>query len=166
MRAGTKLISILLIMSGITISSSAVNSQSQPGTEAAASSRRLKENIQDLSLGIEAVQKLRPVTFRWKNRGDYDLGFLAEEVAGVDPILVVYGSKGPEGVKYLQLTAVLVRAAQQLKAENEQLMRGTDELKAENERLNSANTEFEERLSKLERIVQSLEEKAAEKKEK
>ena len=51
-----------------------------------------------------------------------DLGFIAEEVEKVDPILVTYNEDGQvEGVKYKQLTAVVINAVKELKAENETL---------------------------------------------
>lgn len=56
------------------------------------SSLRYKEQIEDLSIGLDAVQRLRPVSFKWKDREEYDLGLIAEEVAEVDPILVNYSS--------------------------------------------------------------------------
>lgn len=75
------------------------------------SSARYKDGISPLNLGMEVVERLRPITFRWKDRGEADLGFAAEEVAEVDPILVTYNPAGEiEGVKYRQLTAVLVNA--------------------------------------------------------
>lgn len=75
------------------------------------SSRRYKEAIQDLEAGGEVVERLRPVEFRWKQDRRRDLGFVAEEVARIDPLLVTYNADGEiEGVKYRQLTAVLVNA--------------------------------------------------------
>lgn len=50
------------------------------------------EQVEDLSIGLDAVQRLRPVSFKWKDREEYDLGLIAEEVADVDPILVSYSS--------------------------------------------------------------------------
>jgi hypothetical protein len=51
------------------------------------SDQRLKENVTDISLGLETINNLRPVTFNWKqdifnkNRaGTRDSGFIAQEV--------------------------------------------------------------------------------------
>jgi hypothetical protein len=86
------------------------------------SSLQHKEKIQDLEMGLETVEMLRPVTFKWKDRREYDLGFIAEEVAEIAPILVTYNREGEvEGVRYMQLTALLVKAIQGLKVENEVL---------------------------------------------
>ncbi len=47
-------------------------------------------------------------------RGD-DLGFIAEEVADVDPLLATYGVDGaPGGVKYHHMTALLTQGIQEL----------------------------------------------------
>jgi len=60
------------------------------------------------------VARLRPVSFQWKDRDVRDLGFVAEEVAEIDPLLATYNDQGEiEGVKYRQLTAVLVNAIQE-----------------------------------------------------
>lgn len=78
------------------------------------SSGRYKGAIVPLSLGLETVERLRPVTFKWKDRDERDLGFVAEEVAEIAPLLATRNDDGAiEGVKYKQLTAVLVNAIQE-----------------------------------------------------
>ena len=75
------------------------------------SSARYKDDIAPLSLGLDIVEQLEPVTFTWKDHEGQDLGFVAEEVAEIDPLLATYNEEGQiEGVKYKQLTAVLVNA--------------------------------------------------------
>lgn len=79
------------------------------------SSTRYKDAVDELSLGLETVLKLHPVTFRWRGDGLRDLGFIAEEVAAVDPLLATYDEEGLEsGVKYRRMAAVLTRAIQEL----------------------------------------------------
>lgn len=86
-----------------------------------ASSRKLKENIADLSLGLGTVSKLRPVSFTWKANSNRDFGFIAEEVAELDPMLAIYNEQGePDGVKYANMSAVLVKAAQEQQLQIEQ----------------------------------------------
>lgn len=99
---------------------------------ACTSLRKFKENIQNLNLGLDTVMKLRPVTFDWKdpNMGGHDLGFIAEEVNAVDPILGQYTEGKLSGVKYTQLTAVLVKAVQDLEKENEALRARVSALEA------------------------------------
>ena len=78
------------------------------------SSLRYKNNVENLQLGLETVAHLRPVTFNWKTNGEPDLGFVAEEVNQVSPLLTTLNKEGQiEGVKYDRISAVLVRAVQQ-----------------------------------------------------
>ncbi len=89
------------------------------------SSRRYKQNINGLTLGLETVAQLEPVTFEWQSTDQLDLGFIAEEVAEINPLLVTTKNGDLEGVKYKQLSAVLVNTFKQqqaqLKAQQAQL---------------------------------------------
>ena len=79
------------------------------------SSARYKDEVETLDLGLDVVRRLRPVAFRWKDSGAADLGFVAEEVAGIDPRLVTRNEAGEiEGVKYDRLSAVLAGALQEV----------------------------------------------------
>lgn len=83
------------------------------------SSIRYKENVKDAPFGLTEVTKMRPVTFKWKGRDENDLGLIAEEVAKINPLFVTYKDGKIEGVKYAQLTAVLVNAIKELKGAND-----------------------------------------------
>jgi hypothetical protein len=86
------------------------------------SSLRYKTNVESLTSGLNLIQRLRPVTFDWKSRNEHDLGFIAEEVAEVEPLLTFRNEKGEiEGVKYAQMSAVLVNAVKEQQAQIEQL---------------------------------------------
>lgn len=80
------------------------------------SSIRYKERIEDASFGLKEVSRMRPVTFKWKGRSDVDFGLIAEEIAAVNPLFVTYKNGKVEGVKYPQLTAVLIGAIKQQQA--------------------------------------------------
>jgi hypothetical protein len=82
------------------------------------SSIRYKENVKDANFGLKEVMAMRPVTFKWKGRTEQDFGLIAEEVAKIDPRYVTYKDGRIEGVKYPQLTAVLVNAVKELNAAN------------------------------------------------
>ena len=77
-----------------------------------------KENQQDLTLGLETIMQLRPVEFDWipSKGGARDFGFIAEEVASVNPLLAAYESPGGAlvGVKYRHLTALLAKGIQEI----------------------------------------------------
>ena len=94
------------------------------------SSRRYKENIQDLSLGLDDVMKMRAVTFKWKGRDEEDLGFVAEEMHEISPLLNNYKNGQIEGVKYGQVSAVLVNAVKELKVQLDQEKRENALLRA------------------------------------
>jgi uncharacterized coiled-coil protein SlyX len=60
------------------------------------SSRRLKKEIKAIEKVSEAVLALKPVTFRYKNdkTNTLQFGLIAEEVAKIDPALVVRDKNG------------------------------------------------------------------------
>ena len=78
------------------------------------SSLRYKTAVDTFTGGLELVRQLRPITFRWKADGMKDVGFAAEEVNTIAPLLTTTNDKGEiEGVKYAQLTTILVNAVNQ-----------------------------------------------------
>jgi hypothetical protein len=93
------------------------------------SSIRYKEHVADLGLGLDAVAALRPVTYDWKQSGIPDLGFIAEEVDRVTPLLVTRDREGViQGVKYERITAVLVKAMQEQQRRIEELEKSVRDL--------------------------------------
>jgi hypothetical protein len=95
------------------------------------SSARYKENIADLTLGMDAIQQLRPVTFDWKGRDEQDLGLVAEQVNQVSPLLTTRTAGGEiEGVKYAQVTALLIKGMQEQQAQIEDLQLQNRQLQA------------------------------------
>jgi hypothetical protein len=101
------------VSSGATIF---INNKGQLGIQP--SSRRYKEDIQDMGSASKDLFRLRPVTFRYKKSepdGSKPLryGLIAEEVAKVYPELVVRGKDGQaEGVEYSQLPVLLLNELQ------------------------------------------------------
>jgi hypothetical protein len=82
------------------------------------SSLRFKTDVEDYSGGLDVVERLRPVTFTWRRKPVRDLGFIAEEVMEIDPLLATFDNEGQvQGVKYGQLTAVLVNAVKEQQAQ-------------------------------------------------
>lgn len=87
-----------------------------------ASSLRFKKNIADLGeeSGIAEVMKFRPVSFEYKPEGIFKnerryVGLIAEEVNQIDKRLVGYDKEGqPHSVQYEFLTAIIVKAMQEL----------------------------------------------------
>lgn len=99
------------------------------------SSLRYKTAIKDFRRGLNVVNRLRPITFDWKEGGMHDLGFGAEDVAAIEPLLVTRNGKGEvEGVKYDRISAVLVNAVQeqqqQISQQQEQIKLQRDEIES------------------------------------
>ena len=75
------------------------------------SSRRFKDDITSMEKASEALLSLRPVTFHYKNdvKATPQFGLIAEEVAKVNPALVVPDKEGrPYSVRYDQVNAMLL----------------------------------------------------------
>lgn len=85
-----------------------------------ASTRKVKQDIEPLDIGLGAVLRMQPVSYDLKPEFNPEhlgrqVGLVAEDVALIDPRLVAVDDKGePRGVRYMQLTAVLVRSIQEL----------------------------------------------------
>ena len=84
------------------------------GTWTDASDESLKSNIEDLRYGLDEVNDIRPRSFEFKKSGQASVGFVAQELEDVIPELVSNSGMGTKGVSYGQMTAVLVKAVQEL----------------------------------------------------
>ena len=77
----------------------------------AASSERFKKDIATMETASEAIMSLRPVTFHYKTdtKGTPQFGLIAEEVAKVNPALVLPDKEGkPYTVRYDAVNAMLL----------------------------------------------------------
>jgi Chaperone of endosialidase len=86
-----------------------VDSAGQLGT--ISSSRRFKHEIKSMDEASEAILALKPVTFRYRSdrNGTPQFGLIAEDVAEVNPDLVVRDEKGEiYSVRYDQVNAMLL----------------------------------------------------------
>jgi hypothetical protein len=86
------------------------------------SSIRYKEDVTDCAYGLDTIVQMKARTFKYKDSGRADVGFIAEEVAPLIPELVPLDKNGqPDGVSYDRLTAVLCKAIQELNSKVEAL---------------------------------------------
>jgi hypothetical protein len=114
---------------------------------ACSSSARYKRDIDDLELGLSAVLRLRAVGYRWKDSGQADVGFVAEEIAALDERLVTRNERGQvEGVKYDRLTALLANAVQELAARDSLAAERLGRVEADNAALRARLQAIEARL--------------------
>jgi hypothetical protein len=87
------------------------------------STRKIKQDIRDIDIGLDTVLKLHPVAYHLKPAANpkhlgEQVGLIAEDVQAIDPRLVGLDSQGNvEGVRYMQLTAVLIKAIQDQQAQ-------------------------------------------------
>ena len=118
------------------------------------SSLRYKTNLAVYRSGLSVVNRLRPISFTWKEGGMRDVGFGAEDVEKIDPLLVTYNQQGQvEGVKYDRINVVLVNA---IKQQQDQIERQQAEvLKQQNqiEALRTANLALNARLRGVEKAL-------------
>jgi hypothetical protein len=86
-----------------------IDSTNKLGTNA--SSKRFKQDIRAMDKASDGLLALKPVTFHYKSDKTEtpQFGLIAEEVAEVDPALVVRDKEGkPYGVRYDQVNAMLL----------------------------------------------------------
>jgi hypothetical protein len=101
------------------------------------SDARLKKNVKQLTNVLEKLEQIRGVSFDWnelyeslgRSTGHREIGVIAQEVEAVFPQLVTtWSDEEYRAVDYSRLTAVLVEAVKELKAENEALKQRIDAL--------------------------------------
>jgi hypothetical protein len=114
-----------------------VNSDGKLGT--IMSSRRFKDDIKPMDKTSEDVLALQPVTFRYKKdfdpTGTAQFGLVAEDVAKVNPDLVVRDKEGkPYSVRYDQVNAMLLNEFLKEHRKVEQLTRDFESKLAEQQK--------------------------------
>ncbi|HOP12447.1 MAG TPA: tail fiber domain-containing protein [Lentimicrobium sp.] len=111
------------------------------------SDARQKQNIRPISYGLDAVMRMKPVLFEWKNKPEDGSkpGFLAQDLLEVIPEVVVTKEKEVDretgkvsfkeaaslGVYYSDLIPVLAKAIQEQQAMIQQQQETIDKLKDE-----------------------------------
>ena len=81
------------------------------------SDERLKSEVSPMRNALKTVNSLKAVDFTWKEDGQRDFGFLAQDMKDVIPGAVHGTEEGMFGVDYGRLTAVLVSAIQEQSAQ-------------------------------------------------
>jgi hypothetical protein len=75
------------------------------------SSVKNKTDVQPFSEGLNIIQRLDPVSFKWKEGEKSDVGLNAEDVAEVEPLLVTRNAKGEvEDVKQENMIVLFINA--------------------------------------------------------
>ncbi|MDQ4122234.1 MAG: tail fiber domain-containing protein [Acidobacteriota bacterium] len=113
------------------------------------SSLRYKTNITPFNYGLNLVNRLQPITFKWKEGGMLDLGLGAEDVEKIEPLLVTYNKNGQiEGVKYDRIGIVLLNAVKeqqvQIEEQKSQLLKQQERDKAQQEQIQHQQRQIEQ----------------------
>ena len=99
---------------------------------------KFKKNVHEIDNALDKLSKLRGVGFEWR-QDEYaqmrfadgpQIGVIAQEVEAVLPELVNSPDASYKTVDYTKLTAVLIEAVKELKAENEELKQRMAKLEA------------------------------------
>jgi hypothetical protein len=123
------------------------------------SSLRYKTDLRPFNRGLNLINRLHPITFKWKSDQSLDLGLGAEDVAKVEPLLVTKNEMGQvEGVKYDRLSAVFINAFKeqqnQIEQQRAQIESQADQIRSQAAELKSqsgALGALQARLASLER---------------
>ena len=113
---------------------------------ACSSSLRYKTAVHPFHGGLSLIQRLRPITFTWKESGLPDIGLAAEEVAQVDEQFTFRNAKGEiEGVRYTQLSALFINAFKeqqaQIQKQQQQIEQQQQQIQLQQQQLNQQQQE-------------------------
>jgi Chaperone of endosialidase len=128
-----------------------INASGQLGTQAP-SSRRFKKEIKPMEQASEAILALEPVTFHYKSDATStpQFGLIAEEVAEINPDLVLRDEKGDiYTVRYEAVNAMLLNEFLKEHRKNE-------EQQATIARLKSADAKQEATIAKQQKQIEAL----------
>lgn len=119
------------------------------------SDARLKKNIQNIRYGLDAVLKMRPVSYQWKVDSlsqAINLGFIAQEMAQLVPEAVIVEGD-TYGMKYADLIPVLTKAIQEQQTEIEALKKENEVLRSKTSQVLNQYEIFGQKIAKLEALV-------------
>jgi hypothetical protein len=104
----------------------AITSSGSSTSYTGTSDYRLKENVQPITMAMDVIARLRPVTYTWKADGTPGQGFIAHELQEVIPECVIgekdaidsEGNIKPQGVDKTYIISYIVASVQELSTEN------------------------------------------------
>jgi Chaperone of endosialidase len=136
-----------------------VNSDGKLGT--IMSSRRFKEDIKPMDKASEAILALQPVTFRYKKdfdpTGTAQFGLVAEDVAKVNPDLVVRDKEGkPYSVRYDQVNAMLLNEFLKERKKVEDQQETIAQLKSDATKQEAAGIELKSTVAQQQKAMETL----------
>ncbi len=89
---------------------------------------RLKKNIKPIENALDIVQKLNGVSYDWINDNKHDIGFIAQDVEKILPMVVKPLSPDSElkGVEYQKIIVVLIEAMKELTKKFNEIVENKD----------------------------------------
>jgi hypothetical protein len=132
-----------------------INSSGKLGT--ITSSARFKKDIKPMDSASEVILSLRPVTFHYRSdtMNTSQFGLIAEEVAKVNPALVVRDKEGkPYSVRYDQVNAMLLNEFLKEHRKNEEQQATIAQLKSGMEALTAT---VKEQAAQIQKVSAQLE---------
>jgi hypothetical protein len=121
------------------------------------SSRRFKQDIKPMDKASEAILALKPVTFHYKSdaKNTPCFGLIAEEVAEVNPGLVVRNKNGEAWtVRYEQINAMLLN---EFLKEHTAFLEEQSKVRKLEAALEAVNARLREQDAKIEKVSAQLE---------
>jgi hypothetical protein len=108
------------------VATGAITSSGSTTSYTSASDYRLKENVQPITMAMDVISSLNPVTYTWKSDGSPGHGFIAHELQEVVPDAVVGekdavdsdGNIKSQGIDKSYLVSYLTAAIQELSTKN------------------------------------------------
>jgi hypothetical protein len=125
-----------------------IDSAGQLGTMS--SSYRFKKDISTMEKSSEAILSLRPVTFHYKSdaKGTPQFGLIAEEVAKVNPALVLPDKEGkPYTVRYDQVNAMLLN----------EFLKAHRRMEEQDKRIEELTARLKQQASQIQKVSAQLE---------
>jgi len=123
------------------------------------SSRRFKTDVEDMGAASEVLLSLQPVCFHYKPEIDPEkvpqFGLIAEDVAKVDPNLIVRDNDGqPYSVRYEAVNAMLLN---EFLKQHHKMDEQSSTIAAQEKTMKSQETELEEQKATITKLQKQLE---------
>jgi len=121
------------------------------------SSRKYKHDIQPMDKASETLYRLKPVTFKFNSdwKGTTQYGLIAEEVAEVDPQLVVHDKNGEiTSVHYEQINSMLLNEFLKEHKKVEEQQASISQLKSE---MQTMLAQLKEQAAQIQKVSAQLE---------
>ena len=155
-QTATFIAGIYNVNEGGTIKPLYINNNGQLGTQAPASARRFKKEIKPMDNSSEAILRLKPVTFHYKadSEATPQFGLIAEEVAKVNPALVVRDDNGEiYTVRYEAVNAMLLN---EFLKEHRKVEEQEQKLQKQQSTIAQQQKDFQDKLTQQQKQIEAL----------